>query len=129
MRWLALVCFVLLQIVSAPALAITVEKPLPQAAMESRAQALFSQMRCVVCEGQSLSDSDARHALDMRATIRHMVMDQKTDQEIIVFFIARYGNEVLMHPPSNLAVLPLWLAPALLLMAGCYLMYRSREKK
>ena len=102
-----------------------IDQPLPDAAQEVHARSLFHELKCVVCEGQSLADSDAALAIDMRARIRHMVQEQKTDTEILAFFRARYGEKILMTPPLEAATALLWAAPLLLLAIGGIGLWRA----
>ena len=123
--WLS-VCIVALPLAAG---AVTLDAPLPDVAMENRAQALFEEMRCVVCEGQPLAESDARHAVDMRATIRQMIARGEADSQIHDFFQSRYGNEVFMRPPTRGTSLPLWLAPFIMLAIGIALFLSARRRK
>lgn len=109
--------------------AVTLDTPLPDAGMEQRAQALFEEMRCVVCEGQPLAESDARHAVDMRTTIRQMIARGDADSQIHDFFQSRYGDEVFMRPPTRGTSLPLWLAPFIMLGIGISLFLAARGRK
>jgi cytochrome c-type biogenesis protein CcmH len=89
-----------------------------------RAQTLFKQLRCVVCEGQSLADSQADIAVEMRSMIREQMASGQSDSEILIYFTERYGDSVLMNPPVKSTTIPLWLAPILLLIIGL-LLYRK----
>ena len=124
-KWLTL-CFILF---AAPALAITVEKPLPSHADEARAQALFAQLRCVVCEGQPLSESDAPLAIDMRQTIRTMITSTQTDHAIIEHFTMRYGDAILLTPPINQQTWLLWVLPIAFLLVGGSVVWRLFRKQ
>ncbi len=95
-----------------------IEKPLADSAREAVAQELFHALKCVVCEGQSLADSDAQLAIQMRAKIREMLGDGKSEKEVLHFFRESYGERILMQPPLSPNTLLLWLAPALLLLIG-----------
>lgn len=119
--WLLLAALV----ISAPAFAITVEKPLPKAEQERRAQHIFAALKCVVCEGQPLAESDAELAIDMRHTIREKVARGESTQTIIGYFEARYGEAILMRPPVSQHTLPLWLMPLLLLCIGFGIFWRN----
>lgn len=103
-------------LLAAPASAMVVDAPLPQAAQEERAQALFHTLRCAVCSSQSLAESDADIARNMRMLIRSHIQAGESDAAITNFLTARYGEEILMSPPVNSRTLPLWLAPAALLL-------------
>jgi cytochrome c-type biogenesis protein CcmH len=110
------------------ALAAPFDTPLPNAAQEARAQALFGQLRCVVCAGQSLADSNAALARQMRMHVRTQVEKGATDPEIIAFFVVRYGEEALLAPPTHGPLALLWTMPALLLLGGiAYLIHRYRR--
>lgn len=98
--------------------AFEVEKPLTDAAQETRAQVLFYQFRCVVCQSESVADSPADVAKDVRNAIREQVALGKTDAEITESLVASYGEFILMQPrfaPHNYL---LWLAPFALLLIG-----------
>jgi len=85
---------------------------------EQRFQELTAELRCVVCQNQSLADSDAPLAHDLRQEIHDMLMDGRNDDEIRSFLVDRYGDFVLYRPAVKGNTLLLWLAPALLLLAG-----------
>jgi cytochrome c-type biogenesis protein CcmH len=103
---------------AAPVVALTVDTPLPIAADEARAKALFTELRCMVCSGESVADSPAEVARDVRKTVRHMVLAGKTDEEIKIFFATQYGEKILMMPIFNRTNFLLWVIPFLLLLAG-----------
>lgn len=86
--------------------------------LESRAQDLYRQIRCVVCEGQSLAGSQAPMARAMRARIRQALEAGKSNAEILQEFQNRYGDKVLMHPPVRRDTYLLWAAPFLILLIG-----------
>ena len=86
--------------------------------LEARARAIQKQLRCVVCQGQSVDESSAPLAADMRRVIREQLVANASDDEIKNFFVARYGDFVLMEPPLDDGTLVLWFAPALLLLLG-----------
>lgn len=111
------------------AMAATIEQPLPDAAEEARARALFAQFRCVVCEGQSLAESDALLATQMRALIRDKIAEGQTDAQITDGFRQSYGEHILMEPPMNGAGVLLWLAPLLFLSVGGALLWRLTRTK
>lgn len=85
---------------------------------EARLQGLYHQFHCMVCAGQSLAESDAKLAINMRAKIRKLVAEGKKDAEIKEYFVARYSEDILMRPPVSGHTLPLWLAPGLCALAG-----------
>ncbi len=111
-----------------PAAALSIEPPLPDAAQEARAQALFSGLRCVVCQSESIADSKALVAADMRREIRSQIAARKSDADIVEYFVSRYGNGVLMRTPFNRTTWLLWLAPLFVLLGGGALAWRFFRK-
>jgi cytochrome c-type biogenesis protein CcmH len=104
--------------------ALPMEEPLPDAAMESRASQLFQELRCVVCQSESLADSHSEMARSMRAFIRGEIQAGKNNEDITQGLIARYGDYILMHPPFKAATWLLWLGPALILLGGAWIALR-----
>jgi cytochrome c-type biogenesis protein CcmH len=100
------------------------------AAAEQHFKALISELRCLVCQNQSLADSDAELAHDLRAEVYEMVQDGKSDAEIIEFLVARYGDFVLYSPPVKPSTYLLWFGPfALMALAGVLLLRAVRRQK
>jgi cytochrome c-type biogenesis protein CcmH len=91
---------------------------LPDAAQEARAKTLMTSLRCLVCQGQSIADSDAELAGDMRALVRRRIAAGESPVSIRDWLIARYGNWVSYDPPLEPVTWPLWAAPILLIAAG-----------
>ncbi len=120
-RFLTLLLSVLLY---TSAHATTIEQPLANPAQEAQARVIFHELKCVVCEGQSLAESDAALAAQMRARIRTMVADGKSESEILTFFRNAYGEHILMKPPLENNTALLWLAPLLLLIIGAIILRR-----
>lgn len=102
----------------APALAARAPETLADPAQEARAQALQKEFRCPVCQGQSLDDSNAPLAADLRHLIRERIVAGDSDQEIEQFLASRYGNFILMRPPFEISTYFLWLMPVLVLISG-----------
>ena len=86
--------------------------------LEQRFQALIAELRCLVCQNQSLADSNADLAIDMRREIHEMMEQGSTDEEIIQFLVDRYGDFVRYRPPVKPTTLLLWFGPFLLLAVG-----------
>jgi cytochrome c-type biogenesis protein CcmH len=97
-------------------------------AQEQAAKALMETIRCVVCQGQSVADSDAETAADMRALIRQRIKEGEKPDAIRVWLIERYGAYITYDPPFTGSTALLWFAPILLLLAGFGLM-RGRIKR
>ncbi|WP_114951076.1 cytochrome c-type biogenesis protein [Sphingosinicella terrae] len=90
-------------------------------AQERQAKALMETVRCLVCQGQSIADSDAEMAGDMRALIRQRIEAGETPDQIRDWLVARYGNWVTYDPPLEPVTWPLWAAPVLLVALGVWL--------
>ena len=116
--------FFFLIFTASAAQAITLERPLENSAQEARAKALFHEIRCMVCSGESIADSRAKLALDLRHFVRTHIDDGKTDKEIIASLQASYGDEILMRPPLQENTLPLWIAPFMLIAIGGFAVWR-----
>ncbi len=111
------------------ALAVTVDKPLADPVQEAAAQSLFHTLKCVVCEGQSLADSDATLAIQMRVLIRSMLGDGKSEDEVLAFFRTRYGDRITLAPPVTERTFALWFAPLALLAVGALALWRMTRRQ
>jgi cytochrome c-type biogenesis protein CcmH len=99
-------------------------------ALEQRARALSKQLRCLVCQNQSIDDSDADLARDLRRIVREQLVAGRSDAQIIEYLTARYGDFVLLKPPVKPATWGLWFGPALVLAiaaAGLVVYVRRRS--
>jgi cytochrome c-type biogenesis protein CcmH len=94
---------------------------LPDPRQEAQASALMHTLRCLVCQGQSIADSDAEMAGDMRALVRRRIADGESPEEIRAWLIGRYGAWVSYAPPVEPVTWPLWAAPLLLVALGAFL--------
>jgi cytochrome c-type biogenesis protein CcmH len=112
---------------SAPA--ALADTQLPDARREASAKALMETLRCVVCQGQSIADSDAQMAGDMRALVRGRIAAGDTPTQVRDWLIARYGDYITYDPPLSATTWPLWLAPALLLLAGAWIARTSFRRR
>ena len=99
-------------------LAFTPDEPLADAALEARARALHAELRCMVCQGQSIGDSDAALARDMRAIVRERIAAGESDDAVRGFLTDRYGDYVLLDPPVKPETYALWFGPAAVFVAG-----------
>jgi cytochrome c-type biogenesis protein CcmH len=103
----------------APAVAATnPDEMLQDPALEHRARELSKQLRCLVCQNQSIDDSDADLARDLRRIVREQLVAGRSDPEIIDYLTARYGDFVLLKPPVEPATWGLWFGPALVLLSA-----------
>ncbi len=104
---------------TAPAFAVGADETmLPDAAQEQRARGLMHDLRCLVCQNQSITDSNADLARDLRGIVRERVAAGDSDAQVRQYMVDRYGDWILMKPPFNPRTALLWLAPLLLLVAG-----------
>ncbi len=101
-----------------PAAAVTPDEQLPNPAQEARARALSRELRCVVCQNQSIDDSDAALAHDLRIILRERIAAGDTDKQAVDFLVRRYGSFVLLRPPLQADTLALWLGPLAVLALG-----------
>jgi cytochrome c-type biogenesis protein CcmH len=115
-RWIALIGIALM--VSLPAAGLEPEERMQDPALEERARALYQDLRCVVCQNQSLDDSPAQIAADMRAVVREQLRSGASNEAVRDFMVARYGDYVLLAPPVQPSTYALWLAPGVILLAG-----------
>lgn len=117
-RWLgpAFVAMALLTI--APANAVLPDEVLDDPALEQRARDLSAELRCVVCQNQSIDDSDAELARELRILVRERIVAGDSDGEILDYLVARYGDFVLLKPRFNSSTALLWAAPAIVLIGG-----------
>ena len=112
-----------------PALAISPEEQLADPAKEERARALSQQLRCLVCQNQSIDDSDAELARDLRLDVRRLIISGKSDADILAAIQAQYGDYVLMSPPVQRSTALLWGLPVIILIAaiGLFILYRRNS--
>lgn len=99
-------------------------RQLPQPQQEARAQALMAELRCLVCQGQSIADSDAELAGDMRDLVRRRIAAGEKPAQIRQWLVQRYGTWISYRPTAEPAAWPLWLAPVGLLLAGAWMLRR-----
>ena len=116
-------------LISLPALAVEPTEMLKDPALEARARTLSRELRCVVCQNQSIDDSQAEVAHDMRIAVRERLTAGDSDRAVMDYMVARYGDYVLLEPPFKPRTLLLWLgAPLVLLVAGAALLFAARRR-
>ena len=101
---------------------------LPDASQEQRAREIGKELRCLVCQNQSIEDSDASLARDLRRIVREQVERGASDQQVMEFVHARYGDFVLLRPPFRWSTALLWATPALALLGGLFAIWRARRR-
>lgn len=102
---------------------------LPDPRQEAQATALMEELRCLVCQGQSIADSNAEMAGDMRALVRQRIAAGEKPEAVRAWLIDRYGNWVSYRPPVEPVTWPLWAAPLLLLLAGAWLLRKRLVRR
>ena len=115
MRWLYLI---LALSVAAPAYAVQPDEILDDPALEARARDLSKELRCLVCRNESIDDSNASLARDLRLLVRERLVAGDSNDEAIEYIVDRYGEFVLLRPPLNAGNLALWLSGPILLIIG-----------
>jgi len=115
---MALAVALLPGVAARPALAADAVPTTRDPVAESRAVRLSEKLRCLVCQNQTIAESNAELALDLRQQIREQLAAGKTDDEILAYMVARYGDFVLYQPPVKATTLLLWGGPALLMLLG-----------
>ena len=132
MRALALAGMLMLMLAMAPAWAVFIDTPLEDPAEEARAQRLMEELRCLVCQNQSIRDSAAGLARDLRLVVRERIGAGDSDAEAMAYIVERYGDWVLLNPPFKLSTLGLWAGPFVLLALaglGVLLLVRRRRRQ
>ena len=114
----ALVALLIASVQVAPALAVQPDEVLDDPALEQRARDISANLRCLVCQNQSIDDSNAPLAKDLRVLVREQLKEGKSDEEILDYVVARYGEFVLLTPVWAPHTLLLWLATPILLIIG-----------
>jgi len=118
MRRLAAIALVLAAIASSSSLAVQPEEMLKDPKLEARARELSRELRCMVCQNQSIDESEAPLARDLRLLVRERITKGDTDQQVLDFLVVRYGEFVLLKPPLESRTIILWALPPVALLAG-----------
>ena len=118
MRLLAFQLVVLLALLASPVLAVQPGEMLADPKLEARARSISEELRCLVCQNQSIDESDADLAHDLRVLLRERLLAGDSDAQAIKYIVDRYGQFVLLKPPVEPATYALWLSPLLLVLCG-----------
>ncbi|MCO5150440.1 MULTISPECIES: cytochrome c-type biogenesis protein [unclassified Shinella] len=114
---------------AAPAFAVNPDEVLADPALEARARALSAELRCMVCQNQSIDDSNAELARDLRLLVRERLKNGDSDEAVIEYVVSRYGEFVLLNPRLRGETLLLWGAPIVLFLAGAAAMVLFVRKR
>ena len=129
-RLLAMVLVVAIgSVLARPAVAVEPDEILQDQALEARARALSAELRCLVCQNQSIDDSSAPLARDLRLLVRERLQSGESDAAVMRFIVARYGSFVLLRPQVDRSTALLWAAPVLILGSAVWLLWRSRRRQ
>ncbi len=107
--------------------AVEPEEIIKDPTLESRARNISKNIRCLVCQNQSIDDSSALIAKDLRILIREKIKNGKTDKEIYSFLTARYGDFILLRPPFKFSTIFLWLTPFILFLLGFFIFFEKKK--
>lgn len=129
MKWMRAAIFILSMLGASSAHAVQPDEILSDPALETRARNLSRELRCMVCQNQSIDDSDAPLARDLRLLVRERLKAGDTDTQIFDFLVARYGDFVLLRPRFTGRTALLWLLPALVLVAGAAALLALRRRQ
>jgi cytochrome c-type biogenesis protein CcmH len=124
-----LVACAMLVLLASSALAIDVDKAFDDPELQARYEHIIEEVRCLKCQNQSIKDSNAFLAGDLRREIRRMLGEGKTDEEIYDFLVARYGEFALYRPRMSGKTLVLWIAPIALLLAGGFVLVNILRRR
>jgi cytochrome c-type biogenesis protein CcmH len=119
----------LLVTLTAPVFAVTPDEILKDPALEARARHISQGLRCMVCQNQSIDDSDAPLAHDLRLLVRRRLEAGDSDRQVIDFIVARYGDFVLLKPPVEFDTLLLWGLPPAALLAGVIALFVTARRR
>jgi cytochrome c-type biogenesis protein CcmH len=130
MRWLFFIVVTLTLVASPRVEAVQPDEVLADRALEGRARALSKELRCMVCQNQSIDDSDAPLARDLRVLVRERLQAGDSDRQVVDFLVERYGEFVLLKPRFSLHTALLWLGPAAVLLIGALglFMFARRQR-
>lgn len=130
MRRLVMIALLALLLAPAMARAVTPDEILKDPALEARARHLSQELRCMVCQNQSIDDSDAPLAKDLRVLVRERLVKGDSDRQVLDFLVSRYGEFVLLKPPFQVQTLLLWaLSPLVLLIGIGALILMARRRR
>ena len=121
---------VILWLLAGPALAVEPSEMLEDPVLEARAQALDRELRCVKCQSEAIASSNAPWASDARILVRELISEGRSDDEVMAFFVERYGDYVRMRPAARGGGLVLWVAGPLMLLGGIGLaVFAARQRR
>jgi len=129
MKYLHALTVLIALVAAAPCFAVEPDEMLSDPALEARARAISLQLRCMVCQNESIDESQAPLAHDLRVLVRQRIMAGDSDQQIIDFLVSRYGEFILLKPPLSWNTLALWGAPPALLLLGAVMIIAVERRR
>jgi cytochrome c-type biogenesis protein CcmH len=129
MRRLAAIALLLTAIGTSSSLAVQPDEMLKDPALEARARELSRELRCMVCQNQSIDESDAPLARDLRLLVRERLTKGDTNKQVLDFLVVRYGEFVLLKPPLDGKTIVLWALPPIALLAGAIGLYFAGRRR
>jgi cytochrome c-type biogenesis protein CcmH len=129
MRWLRTFALLAALAAATPAVAVQPDEMLADPKLEARARDLSRELRCMVCQNQSIDDSDAPLARDLRLLVRERLKAGDSDAKVIDFLVARYGEFVLLRPRFEWHTLALWLTPPAVLIVGAAIVIATMRRR
>jgi len=124
-----MIALLLAAIASNSSLAVQPDEMLKDQNLEARARELSRELRCMVCQNQSIDDSEAPLARDLRLLVRERLTKGDTDQQVLEFLVARYGEFVLLKPPLERKTIILWVLPPVALLAGAIGLFLAGRRR
>ena len=125
---ITILIFLLFQLQLGPSNSVEPDEILNDVRQENRARNISKNIRCMVCQNQSIDDSSAPLAKDLRVLIRNKIKEGDKDEEIYKFLTDRYGDFILLKPPLKLKTFFLWFSPLILFLIGIYIVIRHNKK-
>jgi cytochrome c-type biogenesis protein CcmH len=123
-------CAVLIALAAAaPAWAVQPDEMLSNPVLEARARAISKDLRCMVCQNESIDESDAPLAHDLRLLVRQRLLAGDSDRQIVDFLVSRYGEFILLKPPLTYHTIALWAAPPVLLVLGLVMIVMVERRR
>ncbi len=126
--FLSILLLFFLQLLNSSAYSVEPNEMLKNKKQEALARNISKNIRCMVCQNQSIDESDAPLAKDLRILIRNKILEGKTDKEIYKFLTDRYGDFILLQPPFKLNTIALWLLPFIFFFLGVFIIYFHNKK-
>ena len=127
-NYIIIISFCLIQFFSSNSYTVEPDEILSNQKQELRARNISKNIRCMVCQNQSIDESSSPLAKDLRILIRNKIKDGKKDKEIYKFLTDRYGDFILLKPPIKLSTLALWLLPFVFLIIGIFVIFFHNKK-